>query len=71
MKSSLDINLAAKLRRMGQSEHVEHIEDVRNAYEFFRRTPLKKRSIGKHRCKWKSNIKMDLDEVVCENVDWN
>lgn len=35
MKSSLNINLAAKLRGMGQSGHVERMEDVRNAYDSF------------------------------------
>jgi hypothetical protein len=25
----------------------------------------------KHRCKWENNIKMDLKDVMCEDVDWN
>jgi hypothetical protein len=44
---------------------------VRNGYDFFRRATVKKRSIGKYRYKWENNIKMDLDEVMCEDVDWN
>jgi hypothetical protein len=29
-----------------------------------------KRPLGKPRCKWANNIKMDLQEVGCEAMDW-
>ena len=28
-----------------------------------------KRELGKHRCKWEDNIKMDLVVVQCESTD--
>ena len=28
------------------------------------------RPLGRHRCRWEDNIKMDLQEVGCGGVDW-
>ena len=30
----------------------------------------RKRPIGRPRCRWEDNIKMDLQEVECGDVDW-
>jgi len=32
--------------------------------------PEGKRPFGRSRRKWEVNIKMDLQEVECENMDW-
>ena len=32
--------------------------------------PEGKRPPGRPRRRWKDNIKMDLQEVVCEGMDW-
>jgi hypothetical protein len=32
--------------------------------------PEAMRPSGRPRCKWKDNIKMDLQEVGCEGMDW-
>jgi len=32
--------------------------------------PERKRSFCRHRHRWKDNIKMDLQEVGCEGMDW-
>ena len=29
-----------------------------------------KRPLGRHRSRWEDNIKMDLQEVGCEGMDW-
>jgi hypothetical protein len=29
-----------------------------------------KRPVGRPRCRWEDNIKMDLQEVGCEGMDW-
>jgi hypothetical protein len=29
-----------------------------------------KKQLERHRRRWKDNIKMDLKEVGCQNVDW-
>ena len=32
--------------------------------------PEGKRPLGRPRRRWEDNIKMDLQEVVCESMDW-
>jgi len=32
--------------------------------------PEGKRPFGRPRCGWEDNIKMDLQEVECEGMDW-
>jgi hypothetical protein len=32
--------------------------------------PERKGSLGRHRHLWKDNIKMDLQEVGCEGMNW-
>jgi hypothetical protein len=32
--------------------------------------PEGKRPLGRYRCSWEDNIKMDLQEVRCGGVDW-
>ena len=32
--------------------------------------PVGKRPLGRPRCRWEDNIKMDLQEVGCWVVDW-
>jgi hypothetical protein len=42
---------------------------MRNVYKIF----VKKSeggSLGRPRCRWDDNIKMDLKEIGCENVNW-
>ena len=34
------------------------------------RKPLEKRPLGRFRRRWEDNIKMDLQEVACEGMDW-
>jgi hypothetical protein len=29
-----------------------------------------RRSLGRLRCRWEDNIKMDLQEVGCRSMDW-
>jgi len=32
--------------------------------------PERKTPLGRHRCRWEDNIKMDLQEVGCGGMDW-
>jgi hypothetical protein len=32
--------------------------------------PERKRPLGRPRCRWDGNIKMDLQELGCGGVDW-
>jgi hypothetical protein len=42
----------------------------RNAYRLLVRNPEGKRPLGRPRCRWVDNIRMDLGEVGWGDVDW-
>jgi len=37
---------------------------------FWWKKPEVKRPLGRLRCRWEDNIKMDLQEVRCGGMDW-
>ena len=44
--------------------------EMRSAYRVLVGKCEGKRPLGRPRRRWEDNIKMDLQEVVCEGVDW-
>jgi len=42
----------------------------RSAYRVLVRKPEGKRPFGRIRLRWEDNIKMDVQEVGCGNMDW-
>jgi hypothetical protein len=42
----------------------------RNAYRILVGKPEGKRPLGRHRRRWEDNIRMDLEEIGWEVVDW-
>jgi len=44
--------------------------DMRNAYNILVGKPEGKRSLGRPRCRWEDNIRMDLREIRWEVVNW-
>jgi hypothetical protein len=44
--------------------------EKRNAYRILVGKPEGKRPLGKLRCRWVDNIKMDLREIGWDGVDW-
>ena len=42
----------------------------RSVYRLLVEKPGRKRSLGRPRRRWEDNIKMDLQEVECGDVDW-
>ena len=42
----------------------------RNAYKVLVGKPESKRPLGRPRCRWDDNIKVDLREVCCDARDW-
>jgi hypothetical protein len=50
--------------------HVARTGDRRGAYRILLGRPEGKRPLGRPRCRWKDNIKMDLQEVRWEDMDW-
>jgi hypothetical protein len=67
--SSSSIIRVIKARWMRWAGHVAHIEKVRGAYILVGR-PEGRRPLGRPRCRWEDNIKMDLRETGFGDVDW-
>jgi hypothetical protein len=44
--------------------------DKRNVYRLLVRKPEGKRPLGRPKCRWIDNIKMDLVEIGWGGVDW-
>ena len=42
----------------------------RGVYRVLVGKPEGKRPLGRPRCRWEDNIKMDLQEVGCGGMDW-
>jgi hypothetical protein len=61
-----------KSRRMRWAGHVALIGEKRNAYRILVGKPEGKRPLGRPRCRWVDNIKMDLrdDVVVWTGLIW-
>jgi hypothetical protein len=57
-------------RRMKLAGHVGHMGERRGVYRVLVGKPERKRPLGRPRCRWGYNFKMDLQEVVCGGVEW-
>ena len=58
------------MRRLRWEGHLARMEQSRNAYGILVEKPEGKRSLGRPRCRWEDNIKMNLKEVGCDPGDW-
>jgi hypothetical protein len=59
-----------KSRRMRWAGHVARMGEKRNVYRLLVRKPEGKRPLGRPRCRWIYNIKMDLLEIGVSVVNW-
>jgi hypothetical protein len=59
-----------KSRRMRWAGHVARMGEKRNAYRILVGKPEGKRPLGRPRCRWVDNIKMDLREIGWDGMDW-
>jgi hypothetical protein len=59
-----------KSRRMRWAGHVARIGEGRGAYRILVGRPEGRRPLGRPRRGWEDNIKMDLQKVGREGVDW-
>ena len=50
--------------------HVTRMGERRGVYRVLVGKPEGKRPLGRQRRRWQDNIKMDLQEVGCEGMDW-
>jgi hypothetical protein len=67
--SSPSIIRVVKSRRMRWAGHVARMVEKRNAYRLLVVKPEGKRPLGRPRCSWVDNIRMDLVEVGWSDVD--
>jgi hypothetical protein len=44
--------------------------EMRNAHNFSVGKPKRMTQLGRRRLKWENNIKTNLKDIGCENVDW-
>jgi len=51
-------------------DHVARMGKKRDVYRILVGKPEGKRSLGRPRRRWADNIKMDLQEVGCGDMDW-
>jgi hypothetical protein len=68
--SSPSIIGVIKARRMRWAGHVARMEEVRGAYNILVGTPIGRRPLGRPRCRWEDDVKMDLAEIGCGDMDW-
>jgi hypothetical protein len=57
-------------RRMKWAENVTRMGEKQNAYRILVGKPEGKIPLGRPRCRWMDNIKMDLREIECDDMDW-
>jgi hypothetical protein len=68
--SSPSIIRIIKSRRMRWAGHVALMGEKRNVYRILVGKPEGKRPRGRPRRTWEDNIKMDLREIGCGDMDW-
>jgi hypothetical protein len=59
-----------KLRRMRWTGHVARMGPKWNAYWILVGKPKGKRPLGRPRCRWVGNIKIDLRKTQWDGMDW-
>jgi hypothetical protein len=55
---------------MRQIENVVCMQERRSMYKVLVEKPEGKRTLGKPRCRWKNNIRTDIQEVELGGMDW-
>ena len=66
----LNIVRVIKSRRMRWAEHVAQMEERKGVYRVMVGKTEWKSLFGRPRCRWKDNIKIDLQEVGCGGMAW-
>jgi len=59
-----------KSRRMSWAGHVARMGEDRGVHRFLVGKPEGKRPLGRPRCRWENNIKIDLQKVGGGRGDW-
>ena len=59
-----------KSRRLRLAGHVTRMEEGRSVFKILTGRPTGKRPLGRRRCRWEGNIRMDLDEIGINAGNW-
>jgi hypothetical protein len=68
--SSPNIVRVIKSRRMRWAGHVARMGEERGVYRVLVGRPEGKRPLGRPRCRWEDNIKIDLREIRIDGANW-
>jgi hypothetical protein len=68
--SSPNIVREIKSGRMRWAGHVARMGEGRGVYRVLVGRPEGKRPMGRPRCRWEDNIKMDLREIGIDGANW-
>jgi hypothetical protein len=68
--SSPTIVRVIKSRRIMWVGHVARMEEGTVVYRVLVGKPERKRQLGRCRHRWEDNVKMNLHEVECRDMDW-
>ena len=68
--SSPNIVRMIKSRRMRWAGHVTRMGEEKGVYRILVGKPEGKKPLGRPRCRWVDNIRMDFHEVRCVYMDW-
>jgi hypothetical protein len=68
--SSPNIIRMIKSRRMSWAGHVAQMGRKRNAYKILVGKPEGKRPLGRPRCRWVDNVKIDVREIGWDGMVW-
>jgi len=68
--SSSIIFRVIKSRRMRWVGHVARMAEIRGIFWVLVVKSKRKRPLGRPKCRWEDNIKMDLQDVGCGGMDW-
>jgi hypothetical protein len=60
-----------KSRRMRWAGHVACMGEGRGVYRVLVGRPEVKRPLGRPRCRWEDNIRMDLREIEMDGANWS
>jgi hypothetical protein len=68
--SSPNIVRVIKSRRMRWAGHVARMGERRGVYRVLVGRPEGMRPLGRPKCRWEDNIKMDLREIGIDGLKW-
>ena len=68
--SSPNIVRVMKSRRLKWTGNVARMEEGRNTFKILTGTPTGKRPLGRHRYRWKDNIRIDFKEICINTRNW-